>query len=442
MPLPPWTPNDPLAFPASDEIMDVPLAPPSPYSPPPASLMSGSEEENVEDYDTANQHPMDDDTTTVPTITKTVQRPRRRQPLRTVSSAPPQPLQRPDQHHPDVLPAVLYMKQDLQQSHTSLRLLQQENAALTAEVDRFQHEMQRWQKALAAAQTAQRNAQDRATAAEIKIREQQREHTQAMSKTEQEWQEQIQSLRANLADATEREQKWLVEKREAVGKELAVQAEQYEKKISSLEEQLAVAVAAEQSATTALDQKNQALKDSYAKYNTIRAERDTLQKQQRRRSIHTGKEKELQEELDKTTRELAELRKENKRLVQEMATKEEGTIVSGSSKENDIPDRLARMHYATQLTVLSQQHRAELSRQKEEHEAELKRLGARHDQDLRDVFDEAKSKASAKIRESRRKLQQDFESKAATVERQHRTELSRVSEQTTVNRDLLCASAN
>ena len=441
---PPWTPNNPLAFPANDDE-SLPLEPPSPYSPPPASLMSGENESNdggdYDYYGMDTDPTLDDTQTTVPT--STVQRPRRRRlPLQTrvVSSAPPQGTQnhRDKVDRSELMPAVLYMKDQVQTSLESIQRLQAEKAALLAEAKHFNEELNKFQKALVAAKTAQRSAQDRATAAEVALREQKLQHQETVQNelqqqerqhTEQveELHLQIKTLQGNLADATEREQSLLVEK-EALSSELSTQVSKGEQGSAELQEQLAAAVAAEQSAQTALEQKNQALKDSYTRYNSVRAERDALQKQQRRRSVSSSgsKDKDLQEALQKSHSEVDELRDENDRLTKLLADARSGTSTTTGNKENDVPDRLARIRDAAERSALVQRHRNDLARQKEEHEAEIKRLAARHDQDLKDVFEEAKTKVTARLRDSRRKIQQDVQAKLASAERHHQSELARV----------------
>jgi chromosome segregation ATPase len=112
---------------------------PSPYSPPTASLFSG---EDFPSKSHRKPRPFDD---------LSLLNNHRRIPQSQYifnSSIPSdeeyQSHQPYGNHRQQLLPTILYLKKDLEESHASMHLLQQENKALAAECDRFQREMEHW----------------------------------------------------------------------------------------------------------------------------------------------------------------------------------------------------------------------------------------------------------------------------------------------------------
>ena len=91
-----------------------------------------------------------------------------------------------------------------------------------------------------------------------------------------------------------------------------------------------------------------------------------------------------------------------------------------------IPNRLGRIRDAAERAALAQEHRHELSRLKMEHEKEMKVVSERHEQDIKDVFEEAKAEVTARSRELRRHLQNEYETKIVTSERRYQSNLARV----------------
>jgi hypothetical protein len=99
-----------------------------------------------------------------------------------------------------------------------------------------------------------------------------------------------------------------------------------------------------------------------------------------------------------------------------------------SEKNEDelIPNRLERIRDAAERAALAQEHRRELSRLKLEHEKEMKMVSDRHEQDIKDVFEEAKAEVTARSRELRRHLQNEYETKIVTLERRYQSDLAKV----------------
>lgn len=275
----------------------------------------------------------------------------------------------------------------------------------------------------------------------------------------------VKGIQEALADATERENELLSEKERAeqVTKELQQQ-------VDRLQQLLAKSDVEKESLQDACVKKNDALKESYSKYKTLRAEKDKLQKEVRRqqksspaasgttaKSPESESKKKLMDDIDrlhvalsKANAKCNELRTERSSLAKELAHlkhairndeqqsttnqhqpsilmgSDDATAVAKGGEDNLIPDRLGRIRDAAERAVLVKEYRGELSRLKAEHEAEIKRLTARHDQDLKDVFEEAKSDVSARARENRRRMQSEFDGKVAALERRYQAELARV----------------
>ena len=59
-------------------------------------------------------------------------------------------------------------------------------------------------------------------------------------------------------------------------------------------------------------------------------------------------------------------------------------------------------------------------------EKEMKVVSERHEQDIKDVFEEAKAEVTARSRELRRHLQNEYETKIVTLERRYQSDLTRV----------------
>ena len=116
---------------------------PSPYSPPPASLFSVDEEFPIKSVRQHKQKPHDEyrmiyqenqnhhngvyNNNSVPSDEK-------------------HSMNHSQYNRQQLLPTVLYLKKDLEESHASMHLLQQENKALASECDKFQNEMQIWKE--------------------------------------------------------------------------------------------------------------------------------------------------------------------------------------------------------------------------------------------------------------------------------------------------------
>lgn len=281
-------------------------------------------------------------------------------------------------------------------------------------------------------------------------------------------QNELKELQETLAEATERENQLLVDK-EALQNEIASKINEMQNEIDSLQQTLAQANAEKQALQSSLTQKTEALKESYTKYGTLRSEKEALQKEvyRTRKSLQAQssttksrassggpefspqQQQDLKDEVDRlqtalrqATAKCSALRGERAALTQELADAKhshaDGTqpnnataaldeTTGGEVDDDDlVPNRLGRIRDAAERAALVKEYRRELSRWKLEHDAELKRLTARHEQDLKDVFEEAKAEASARARETRRRLQNEHETKVAALERRTQAELSRV----------------
>ena len=255
---------------------------------------------------------------------------------------------------------------------------------------------------------------------------------------------------ASVADATEREAKLRAEIERLTR---ALQATATDKE------------ALEQSMT-------QALETSYAKYKTLKSEKETIETELRAVTqrptlkppspttsviVERNNELEAQVEqlklsLSKMTCKCQELRAEKSILTKKLKKNELATphhndddndrtqppkvfTFGGetpeqhpnSNHEDDLmPHRLERIRDAAERAALAQEHRRELSRLKMEHEKEMKVLSERQEQDIKDVFEEAKAEVTARSRELRRHLQSEYETKIATLERRYQSDLARV----------------
>jgi chromosome segregation ATPase len=107
---------------------------PSPYSPPPASLFSGEE---FPSKSHRKPRPFDDYNHRLVPQSQNVFN-------SSIPSDEEYQSHQPHSHRQQLLPTILYLKKDLEESHASMHLLQQENKALAAECDRFQREMEHW----------------------------------------------------------------------------------------------------------------------------------------------------------------------------------------------------------------------------------------------------------------------------------------------------------
>jgi len=229
--LPPWTPQENQTrqqqqqqqqqkYPALDDesLPSLPDAP-SPYSPPPASLFSGEEfppkstrkpvaEVRFQQGGALNNLSLNQATL------------QQQQQQRSFTS-PQDNLNRSQ-----LLPTVLCLKNDLQESHHNLFLLQQENKALAAECDRFQQEMQKWQ---AAAQSA---TSEHERALQQKIEQLQQSNAALLQENEQnrEAKRQLEEQKAAL----QREQEKLHEKTQQANNRAAQSKQEAEKMSSEL----------------------------------------------------------------------------------------------------------------------------------------------------------------------------------------------------------------
>jgi hypothetical protein len=209
----------------------------------------------------------------------------------------------------------------------------------------------------------------------------------------------------------------------------------------------------------------QALETSYTKYKALRVEKENVEKelltvkaQQHSHSptsmvvVERNNELEvevasLKSSLAKMTSKCNELRAERSDLSKKLSRykKDEGTTPrenaakqptvftfnenkNESEKNEDelIPNRLERIRDAAERAALAQEHRRELSRLKLEHEKEMKMVSDRHEQDIKDVFEEAKAEVTARSRELRRHLQNEYETKIMTLERRYQSDLAKV----------------
>lgn len=272
----------------------------------------------------------------------------------------------------------------------------------------------------------------------------------------------IKGLQAALADATERENELLAEK-EALQTEWLSKAKVVDDEMNNLQKEFAQAQAETQALQSALAQKSGALQESYTKYAKLRSERDALKKDVDQGALHktlispkVQQQQDWPEEVDRlqtalsqATTKVSDLLTERSALTMELARcvhqqsrprmgstgedfapqtfRFDEAATPGDKDTNDlIPDRLGRMRDAAERAALVKEHRRELSRLKAEHDAEVKRFTARHDKDLKDVFEEAKSEVSARSRETRRRLQGEYDAKVAGLERRFQAELARV----------------
>lgn len=273
--------------------------------------------------------------------------------------------------------------------------------------------------------------------------------------------EEINRMKASVADATEREDKLLseIERKEKHGTvEQAKLNDEIERLTSALQQVVTDKEALETSLT-------QALETSYAKYKALRVDKENIEKELL--TVKTQKQKHspssvvvvernneleaemasLKSSLSKMTSKCNELRAERSNLTKKLSQykKDEGVTprdgrtqppkvftfneTNNESDKNEdelIPNRLERIRDAAERAALSQEHRRELSRLKMEHEKEMKVVSERHEQDIKDVFEEAKAEVTARSRELRRHLQSEYETKIVTLERRYQSDLARV----------------
>jgi hypothetical protein len=273
--------------------------------------------------------------------------------------------------------------------------------------------------------------------------------------------EEIQRLKVAIADAVEREEKSLSEnerKESHVTQESTKLKGEIDRLTSALQKAETDKEALEKSLT-------QALETSYTKYKALRVEKENIQnelvsvKSQNQKHSPTSamvveRNNELEAEvaslkssLAKMTSKCNELRAERSNLSKKLSQykSEEGASPRDNNaqqakvftfheynndneknKEEVMPNRLERIRDAAERAALAQEHLRELSRLKMEHEKEMKILSDRHEQDIRDVFEEAKAEVTARSRELRRHLQNEYETKIVTLERRYQSDLARV----------------
>jgi chorismate mutase len=277
--------------------------------------------------------------------------------------------------------------------------------------------------------------------------------------------EEIQSLKVSLADATEREENLLsdIERKQS-------QVTEDDTKLKGEIDRLTSALQKAETDKEALEKSlTQALETSYEKYKALRFEKENIEKELV--SVKTQKQKHsptsvvvvernneleaevtsLKSSLSKMTAKCNELRAERSNLSKKLSQykKDEGTTPrddrapqpkvftfnenNNESEKNEdelIPNRLERIRDAAERAALAQEHRRDLSRLKMEHEKEMKVVSERHEQDIRDVFEEAKAEVTARSRELRRHLQNEYETKIVTLERRYQSDLARVCKRT------------
>ena len=115
---------------------------PSPYSPPPASLFSSEEEFPSKSVRKYKQLSYEDQRTRLHQHSVYYQENQNHNSASksSIPSDEKHPLNHSQYNRQQLLPTVLYLKKDLEESHASMHLLQEENKALASECDKFQNE--------------------------------------------------------------------------------------------------------------------------------------------------------------------------------------------------------------------------------------------------------------------------------------------------------------
>ena len=151
------TPQQNIDFGEDDESLASLPGAPSPYSDPPASLFSGEDPpkrtqsrrpplREVRLSAASNLHHHQNDTfDSDRSLEQRMHRTLQQTPAQPPNLASSFSLLTPAANRSTLLPAVMTLKKDLQESHQSLYLLQEENKALATECDRMQTELDAWQ---------------------------------------------------------------------------------------------------------------------------------------------------------------------------------------------------------------------------------------------------------------------------------------------------------
>jgi hypothetical protein len=331
------------------------------------------------------------------------------------------------------LPLVHRLKTDLQETNAKMHLLEQENKALSNECERFQREMRKWQQAQdndsVKMEGLEQNIADLQQEL-LSCREQLRESKSNLETSEQEkqlktkdiehLQEEHKNLQNALADATERENKWLVEK-DALQAEIG--------RLRQVNKSAATLASAREKQQTNLQQEVERvrleLNESKQTCQTLRSKLQEARAKARGSNVSVASAA-----AAATTTVVPPPPQPNVFTFDTTGSGSGGAPTAVDTDDHKhgvwIFDRLGRIRDAVDRTTLVQEYRKEFTRMKLEHDAEVKSLTAQHEQDLRDVEDETKSKVTARVRDLRRRLQSDFDAKVSTLERQYQAEIARV----------------
>ena len=519
----PWrTPSGSRGEEDEDGNNSIPSIPdvPSPYSPPPASLFSGEE---------------------WPTTQRKTRPPREVRTSRLVRSSPPSstdtldyeddnsnnnsdgrfqdfsmpgtPATQPSSHHhQQLLPAVLGLKKDLQDSHQSLYLLQQENKALASECDRFQQQLQEWQgeaeqdrtlceqernsletqvrnllesnERLGEENAALQNRVSRLEDLEKEMQTAGEEKAKLLQELEglrKEREVQKEAVRTHEADkrsletellatkthkeTLQSEQRQLLEQVQSFESEIRDMRSKLKKQAMEAAERLRATRGELQAAEEALRKENESLR---LEVDRLKAMLNESQKTAARTDGETStKLSEMQKEiqllqssLQKANVQSNHLRAQKMALRKELADKTRPhcgigcqTDTPPSSETHEIAvqtdavesnqavsltetrkpatgtsltQRLSRIRDAAERAAMVQERRHEVERLARDRDDEIKRLVERHDADLKDVVNQAKDEVHTRVKDYKRRLKVDYDSRVSILENKQRAEIQRV----------------
>jgi DNA repair exonuclease SbcCD ATPase subunit len=368
------------------------------------------------------------------------------------------------------------------------RLLQEENRALSAECDKFQRELMKFQQAaqhaVALEETLKRQV-SQLTEELQSARESLKESQSVLEAAEQDKRActekineltvlceankkvstDLESALADLESARESVRK-LEDERTALEEDWKAKECTLGDRVRDLESELnqTKAKLAQTSNRTHDERKElqSALADATERENKWFIEREALQKEITRLSrarkpmtpialnaTETSRQ-DLQLEVDRLKAELQQAKQACDRLRSDLATHKSETEGRSSSTvepsvfkfdhvgiddkariEDLIADRLSCIREAKDRATLTKEFHRECARLKAEHEAEIQSLVARHNTDIQEMLKERTSEATARVtsraRETRHRLQEEHKAKVAKLEQHYQNEILRVS---------------
>ncbi|GKY95098.1 hypothetical protein MPSEU_000473800 [Mayamaea pseudoterrestris] len=392
-----------------------------------------------------------------------------------------------------IVPAICHIKSNLEESHKSIYVLNEEIKALTSENAKYEaqlHDMrltakqqetvmidkeEQWSAAISILETEKKALEnERATLQdEIKALRYSKDQLAAVAKERAKIQRKLDATTSDLKQTSTAIESLLSEK-----EKLVVQLEEATERANAAESQCMLTMSQVQDLQKAIEQLQAQVRDNELLYFEIQQENGFLKsslcdiesKHAAESSQATLAASELQQKLAAMSKTFDQSAITKKALEAELDTLREAVVENGQSRveaasqtiiecedagvqtapvtinnatqwirtsrsfasANDTTgyaERLGRIRDAAERATIIEEVRREVSRLKTEHETQLHTLEQQHDAAMRRVIQDAKAELRSKTQKHKELLKNEFDSKLDALEKRHQAELDEAKEE-------------